>query len=602
MITFKLSEDFRTATAMVFKDTWQEDRRSFILLLALSVGIGLVPYAVNGSQALLLNHLVPLAAQRKLDAAAIGLVGLAGLAYLMQACLSSAYRYHQKLFWMDSRQRYELQLAEKLTRLDVATHEDPAFQDKITLIREQGSSYAITNFLQSYIRNFQNIAGVITASAVVCAIDWRFFVIILAASLPQFYSELRYGRGLWSIHKSQSPERRKYDEIARHTRSLIGLRELQTFQAAEYFIGRQKELLGRFLETEKAEERKRLAFMFGADMLLLLAGISILFFLVYRVAHGSLQVGTFVFVLGSIIGLEGTMTSFLLAVANQTGESRTVAAFFDIMHLEPKIQNAPRARVLAVTQAPHIEFRNVTFAYPTNPDEPIFRNLSLTIEPGERLALVGVNGAGKSTLIKLLCRFYDPTEGAIYIDGTDLRELDRETWYRHIALLSQDFARYNLQAWENIGLGRFAPGWEELSSIRKAARDAQAHLFIETWQEGYQQQLGQQFGGVDPSGGQWQKLALARVLFRDAFVTILDEPTAHVDPAAELEIFSNLQSELTRKQSLILISHRFSTVRQADKICVLMNGKVAEYGSHLELVKGGGEYAKLFKKQAAGYK
>ncbi|OYV68103.1 MAG: hypothetical protein B7Z74_08735, partial [Deltaproteobacteria bacterium 21-66-5] len=176
-------------------------------------------------------------------------------------------------------------------------------------------------------------------------------------------------------------------------------------------------MLKRFLEAEQAEERKRFGLMLGADVLLLTAVIGILFALVSRVAEGTLQVGTFVFVLGSILGLEGTLGSFLVSIADQTSKSRTVAAFFDIMRLAPKVKNVPEAHALAVTQAPRIEFRNVTFAYPTNPDEPIFRNLSLTIEPGERLALVGVNGAGKSTLIKLLCRFYDPTEGAIYING-----------------------------------------------------------------------------------------------------------------------------------------------------------------------------------------
>lgn len=457
MNILKLSEDFRTATTAVFKDAWQQNRGSFLLMLLLSVSIGFMPYAVNGSQALLLNHLVHVAATRQFDTTAVWLVGIMGGAYLLRVGLTSLYQYRQKLFWMNSRQQYELQFAEKLARLDVATHEDPAFQDKVTLVREEGGSYAMTNFLQSYIRNFQNAAGVITASVIVCAIDWRFFVVILVAALPQLYSEIRYGRGLWSIHQGQSPERRQYDEVARHTRSLTGLRELQTFQTAGYFIGRQKELLKRFLDAEQKEERKRFGLMLGADVLLLGAVVGIMFALVFRVAEGALQVGTFVFVLTSILGLEGTLSSFLVSIADQTSESRAVAAFFDIMRLEPKVRNAPEARILAVTQAPRIEFRNVTFAYPTNLDEPIFRDLSLTIESGERLALVGINGAGKSTLIKLLCRFYDPTEGAIFIDGTDLRELDRETWYRHIALLSQDFARYHLKAWENIASAGLLP-------------------------------------------------------------------------------------------------------------------------------------------------
>ena len=594
--------DFRVATAYVLTDTWRNRRKDFGILLLLCVGIGIAPYAVNGSEALLLNQLVKVAELEHVGANIALLVGLIGLAYLVRVSVNQGYQYRNKRFWMERRQQYEFQLSEKLSRLDVATHEDPVFQDKVTLIREQGASYAVANFLEASIRNFQNIAGVAAASIVVCAVDWRFFVVVFFASIPHLYSQVRYGRGMWSIHQDQSPERRQYQEVQRHTRSTTGLRELQVFQSAEYFIRRQKEMLERFLHAELNEERKRFRLFVWAELLTLLSFLVVLSILVVRVADGTLQVGTFVFVLSSLIGLEGTMTSFLVSIADQGAESRLIAAYCEVMRMEPKIRSKPSAVPLALTTAPEIEFRNVTFAYPSKPDEPIIKNLSLTVGSGERIALVGLNGAGKSTLIKLLCRFYDPTDGAILINGIDLRDLDLPCWYRHVALLSQDFAKYRLKAWENIALGRYSPAWEEPVRIRHAAERAQAHLFIESWKDTYAQQIGEEFGGVDLSGGQWQKLALGRTLFRDAFVTILDEPTAHVDAAAEAEIFSRLQSELTRDQSLFLISHRFSTVRQADRIFVLRDGNIVENGSHLELVKSGGEYAKLFEKQAKGYR
>ena len=242
------------------------------------------------------------------------------------------------------------------------------------------------------------------------------------------------------------------------------------------------------------------------------------------------------------------------------------------------------------------------FNYPMKPEENILENFSLTIESGERLALVGLNGAGKSTLIKLLCRFYDPVKGAVLINGTDLREINLNDWYSNLALLAQHFDTYQFKAWENIALGRLN-GERNQQKIECSARRAQADSFIERWKNRYDQQIGVEFdGGIDLSGGQRQKLALARTLYRNAFVTILDEPTAHVDADSEQRIFEQLNSELDKTQSLILISHRFSTVRNADRICVIENGRVAELGSHEALLAERGIYAHLFEQQAKGYR
>ena len=600
----KITESFgglRVAVRSVLADAWHHRRAQLITVVLLSAALGLVPYAVNGSQAYLLNQLVVAAKSMRADQWLYLSIALVGAAFFLRAIVAASYQFSRKLSWMDRRQHYDFRLIEKLASLDVATHEDPVFQDELTLLREQGASFAVTNFLDSLVANLQNLTGVIAASVIVGAVDWRYLAIVVAANLPQLYGQLRYGEGLWHIHQSQSPERRMYNEMSRHTGNARGVRELHTFQSGGFFLGRLKGLVTRFLDAEKLEERKRFRFSFMAELCSLLGVLAIISMLVGHVIGGGLQVGTFMLVLTSVFGLEGTLSSFFIQIADQRSESRLVAAYFAIMEREPKIRSKPTARPLAVTKAPEIEFRNVSFAYPSTPDKPVLHNLSLTVHSGERVALVGVNGAGKSTLIKLLCRFYDPTEGAIYIDGVDLRDLDLENWYRHLALLSQDFERYHLEAWENIALGRYDPTLDP-SHVGNAARRSQAHLFIETWRDRYRQQLGQEFGGPDPSGGQWQKIALARTFFRDGFVTILDEPTAHVDAGAEAEIFELLQSELSRSQTLFLISHRFSTVRRADRICVLKDGQVAELGSHLELVSKNGLYADLFEKQAEGYR
>lgn len=593
--------ELRAAIVGIVRDAWQSAPYTLCLLVALSFALGLTPYFTSGVLALLINRLTEMAALRVFDLSLVLLLVGLGASYLMRDALQGWFQYYLKIAWIDRRQSYELRLAEKIASLDVATHEDAAFQDEVQVLHEQGSSFTMANFLDSLLMNGQNVAGMVAASLVVLAVDWRLFVLIFVACLPQLYSELRYGRGLWSIYEAQSEDRRLYQEMRQHTTRPRSVRESQTFQTVSYFIERQRHMLAHFLSAQKAEERKKSWLIFMSQGVLAAALLIVLAILVNQVLEGSLQVGTFGFVLSSAMGLEGTISAFLVSLANERTSARAIAAYYDIMRRERRIKLPVRGKRLTLTRAPTIEFRNVSFAYPTNPEKEILKDLSLTIGSGERVALVGVNGAGKSTLIKLLCRFYDPTKGAVLINGIDMRELDLSDWYRNLALLSQDYENYHLKVWELVRLGRISEERQQ-PKIEEAVGRSQANLFVEAFPSQYDQQLGQEFaGGIDPSGGQWQKLALARALYRNAFITVLDEPTAHIDAGAESQIFESLLAKITSLQSLILISHRFSTVRKADRICVLKDGGVAELGSHLELVRQGGIYADLFQKQAEGY-
>lgn len=590
------------ATKTSLADAWRNNRRLPLQLFAASALIAVVPYVANGVNALFINHLVIAFGSGVFDALLWILVLLGAGVMLLRTSSFDLYRYFEKLHWFSLNEHYSIRLSERLSQLDVATHENPKFRDRVQLVQEHGSAAMVANYIESLIMNSQNVIGVIIASSIVLLVDPWLFLIILVASIPHFYVELRYGRGVWSIFQAHSEARRHYFEARRHSESAEGVRDLKVFQAGPFFLSRQRTLLREFYEAQQGEEQKKLLLQVGAQVLVVGAILYATFVLVSGVVAGSMQIGTFIFVLTAITGLQDAISGFFLSLASQRKEARAVKAFFDILRQEPIIVSPEGGKRLAGEGAPTIEFRNVSFAYPTSPGHLVLSDFSLTIHSGERIAFVGVNGAGKSTLIKLLCRFYDPTEGAIYIDGVDLREIVLETWYTRLALLAQDYATYRVKAWEAINLGRLN-GARHQESITDAAQRSDAEQFIEKWAGKYEQQIGVEFeGGVDPSGGQQQKLALARTLYRNALVTILDEPTAHVDAGAEREIFNNLENNLGRHQTLILISHRFSTVRNADRICIVEDGGVRELGSHDELVALGGTYARLFEQQAERYR
>ncbi len=591
------------AIGTVLRDAWRDNKRQLLFVLVLTMSLAALPFVEQGVQALLLNHLVRSVQLHRMDSVLITLLATTAILVCARDVIRSGVNYVRRVYWFERRQHYETVYGAKLATLDTATHEDPAFRDKIQLLQEYGSSMLVANFFDSVIDIGETLVRFGSALVIVLVFDWRLAVLILVAAAPQLYIELRYSKGIWSAYDKNSAERRLYAELRRHSQTPGGVREMHTFQSTPYFLKRMQQSLSTFISSQVDEDRKKVGLQIASGLLLAVALAIALVMLVMRVLAGSLEIGSFVFVFGTITMLDGAASMFLVNLAGLRRDARVASSFFDVIATKPRISNSEHGAKLSNERAPCIEFRNVSFSYPGRPEsEQILKNFSLIIEPGERLALVGVNGAGKSTLIKLLCRFYDPTEGAIFLDGIDLRDVSLQSWYEHLALLAQDFETYQLRTSELIRLGRIDAD-SEFATMARAAHRSESSAFIEEWGDRYEQQLGVQFvGGIDPSGGQKQKLALARALYRDALVSVLDEPTAHVDAGAEQEIFERLESELRPEQTLILISHRFSTVRNASRICVIKDGTVHELGSHEELVRMNGTYAELFEKQAEGYR
>ena len=597
-------KDLMKVAFAAFLKSYRLEKVLVFWFVVIGIFAGVAPYIASGTQALLLNHLGEIFGKGSFVRETWLLIILAGAVYIFRDMLENFHTRVEKKIWFRLNAEYENEFSEKMTSLDMAVHEDPKFKDKIQAMQERGGTYAVTDLFESSIGTLRNVVGVTSASWIMLFVDWKIFLLVVVACVPLLWIEVKHGNTIWSIHMAKSEQRRKYQEIKRHTMWAGNIRELQTFQTIPFFISRLRKMLTDFYDTQMVEEQKRILKTFLSDLLMALAIVVSLVILVTKVISGGMQVGTFVFTFSAVTGLSGSLSSFFRQIGHMYQKHHTVQAFFEIMNTRPIIFSKPKSRKLNLSKAPTIEFQDVSFRYPqsSGKDKEVLKNFSLKIESGEKLALVGVNGAGKSTIMKLLFRFYDPTEGKILINGIDLKDLNLDEWYGYLALLSQDFATYKFKVWELISLGKLSDKRHQ-RKIEKASVRSSSDEFIKKWEQRFEQQIGIDFeGGVEPSHGQRQKLALARSIYRDAFVTILDEPTASIDAKAEKEIFENIEENIRDEQTLILVSHRFSTVRKADKICVIEDGAVREHGTHEELLALGGIYAGLFTSQAEGYK
>jgi ATP-binding cassette subfamily B protein len=322
-------------------------------------------------------------------------------------------------------------------------------------------------------------------------------------------------------------------------------------------------------------------------------------FVIYETVTGKLSMGTLILLSGAIAAASSNLQMVFSTFSTIADQALFVGDLLDFFAVRPTIANKPDALKVPRPIRQGFEFRNVSFAYPNG--RQVLHSVSFKLAVGERIALVGENGQGKTTIVKLLTRLYDPTGGQILLDGVDLREYDQDDLWREIGVIFQDFMRYDMTVTENIAMGRIEE-IENIFRIRAAAQKSLAEEVVRKLPHGYEQLLGTRFeGGSDLSGGEWQKLALARAYLREAQVLVLDEPTASLDARSEHEVFERF-AELTKGKMAMLISHRFSTVRMADRIFVLQGGRIEEEGPHEQLMKSGGRYAEMFELQAASYR
>ncbi|HMP67220.1 MAG TPA: ABC transporter ATP-binding protein [Candidatus Paceibacterota bacterium] len=590
------------ANVFVIKEVWQNHTKEFYFLTLFAILVALSPYLQRGVEALLINHLASDFGNIIIDQKLLLLILLFPTILLFNSTVSALADYWDMMGWRSMRTRFEMIFSEKMASLDVAKHEDPKFRDKVQLVDENGSSFMISNFFGKFVRNITNVVGFITAAIIMLQANWLIFVIVVVVTIPRFIVELKYGEEIWTIYQTSSENKRHLWHAKEQVSEVQGIRELQIYGTTNFFIGKIKNILDDFHTAHLSKDKKILWYKILTQALVSISFGIIVWFLIQPVIAGQMQIGTFVFILAASLGLQQSVIGFFLALSSQYQDAQSVNTFVELMNEKPLITNPETAKKINLEKAPEIIFENVSFSYPSKPDEFVLKDFNLKIESGEKLAIVGTNGAGKSTFIKLLCRFYDPTSGRILINGIDLKELDLNCWYKHLALLSQDYKTYKLPVKELIHLGKIESNMNQ-QNISNASVRANADEFIQKWKMNYNQQIGVEFtNGVDPSQGQKQKLSLARALFRNAFVTILDEPTASIDAKAEKEIFDQLEKNTDKTKTLILISHRFATVRNADKIAVISGQNIKEYGTHRELVEINGIYNQMYSSQAAGYR
>jgi ATP-binding cassette subfamily B protein len=494
--------------------------------------------------------------------------------------------------------RVSVRLMEHASRLDLASFEDPVFYDKLDRARRQttgrmGLLAALLNIGQDAVTLASLSTGLILFS------PWL-MVLLAAAVIPSFLGETHFTSMAYSILYKRTPERRKLDYLRLLGASLQSAKEVKIFGLGSYLSKHYNEVSAEIFKENKVLAIRR-SVMGSALNVVSTGGYYGAYAVVMaRTLAGAVSLGSFTFLTGAFNRSRAYIEKILSGFNDISEQAVFLKDLFEFFAMEPTIGAAPYALPAPRPIRQGFEFRNVAFAY-AGSDRKVVQNISFVLHPNEKLALIGENGAGKTTLVKLLARLYDPTEGQILLDGTDLREYDVEDLRREIGVIFQDYMRYDLLVRENIGFGK-VESLGDRPRVESAAVKSLAKSVIDRLPNGYDQMVGRRFeGGVDLSGGEWQKLALARAYMRDAQVLILDEPTATLDARAEYEVFQRF-SELTRERMAVLISHRFSTVRMADRILVLADGSIREQGTHEQLLSLGGRYAELFELQAAGYR
>jgi ATP-binding cassette subfamily B protein len=491
-----------------------------------------------------------------------------------------------------------VRLMEHAATLDLQQFEDPEFYDHMERARRQ--TVGRIGLLSLLLGTAQSLLTLASLMAALIAFNAWLLLLLVLAVLPSFIGETHFAGLSYSLLFRWTPERRQLDYYRYVAASDETAKEVKLFGLSDHLIGRYRKLADGFYT-----ENRRLAIRRAASGAALAGLGAIVYygayaFIVWETVRGRISVGSLTFLAASFMRSRDLISRVLLSSADMFEQSLFLRDLFTFLDMRPRVTNVPNARPMPDPVRSGFVFENVGFQYPDT-DRWAVRGVSFELLPGERLALVGENGAGKTTLAKLLARLYDPTEGRILLDGVDLREYDLHSLRAAIGVIFQDFVRYDMAARENIAVGRI----EALADSQRIVRSAGNSLadgVISKLERGYDHMLGRRFdGGADLSGGEWQKIGLARAYMRDAAVLILDEPTAALDARAEFEVFQRF-TELTRGKMAVLISHRFSTVRMADRILVLENGTPVESGSHEELVQLGGRYAELFTLQAAGYR
>jgi len=590
-------------TPQAFKLVWQAGRKNALISFGLTPIAALMPAAQAWVGKLIIDNIL-----KVINAGVEPQVGLQRvLPYVLLelglVVLSSLVGQFRSL--SDRVLQYKLTnhvnslIMEKAISLDLQFFEDPQFYDNLQNARRQSDSSAIS-IVNAILQIIQQVITLASVLVLLVRFSPLLAIVVFVAAIPSFLSQSQYAEMAFRAVTRRAKEARLLNYLEQLLTGNDTFKEVKMFGLGKPLLERYRQLFINFFNEDIAIARKKSLAGLGWGLLSSLAYYGSYVWVILRTIAGAATLGDMTMFLSIFRQSQQSITSLLGNFNNLYESNLYLDNLLDYLKITPVLVN-PKDGLMAPSPIEQgIRFQNVSFKYPGS-DVFVLKNINLFIPPGESIALVGLNGAGKTTLVKLLTRLYDPTEGEILLDGHDLREYDLASLHQRFGVIFQDFVRYQFSVRENIGFGQ-VDELENLAKIKDAAERGGADQVIEGMPNGYETILGRRWEkGLELSGGQWQKIALARAFMRNAEALILDEPTSALDAEAEYEIFKRFR-ELMSGRIAVLISHRFSTVRMADRIVVLSDGRIVELGSHAELMARGGPYSRLFELQAEGYR
>lgn len=581
---------------------WQSHKGFTLTTAMLSILFGIIPTAIAWVGKLLIDGVVEAMKQSGGGETTTYVIELVVVQFVLLATsslLQTVRDINQQALQELTSRRIQLMLMQHANRLDLSFFENPTFYDLLTQAQNQ-ATFRPTQMVQQMFNLLRSLITFLSLIALIASLGWVVAVAALISPIPSFIASSRYGWQGFMISRRQSPDRRRMmyflDLLTKDTYN----KEIKLFNLGQYFTDKWEEISIRFYKENRAlvKSRYMMGFVWGSLSIIVTSGTYL--YVALGTIAGRLTLGDLTFYSQAVGQVQSSLSSILGGLSDMYENSLYLSNLYEFLDYTPQIRDAPDARPLALPLREGVEFRHVSFTYPGK-TEAALRDVSFFIRCDEAIALVGQNGAGKTTIVKLLTRLYDPDAGDILIDGVNIKEYTLDSLRAAIGVIFQDYVTYFFSARDNIGVGKLEER-ENREMIEASANKSGADAVIGRLPRGYDTTLGRWFDeGYQLSGGEWQKMALARAFMRDAAILVLDEPTASLDARSEYEIFAHMK-ELTHDKMALFISHRFSTVRLADRIFVLEGGTITESGTHEELLAVAGTYADLFNLQASAYR
>lgn len=578
---------------------WEIDRFLFIGMLVIMAIPTVIPFINAYIYALIIDLIVSSFTTQFDYSALFILLGLRFLTLLVQNVAFSAQGYMDLVLWTKTPIFLYQKILSKISSLDIEYLENSEFKDTLQKVKES-YVYMPMNFYSNLFFTYQSLLQLLIALIALSTLNWIFSVVIIIGAIPALINQVYFSRTLWGLWSEHSPFRKRFWYLSELIQDRQGAKELKIFSMAGTFLSQIETMQKKFAKENLSVGRKRLTASIGLNILSSTVFVGIEAFIALLAISRQISLGSLSYFSFVIWNFQGGVNGLFSNLGRVFDNSLYIKDIIRLLDMPPLILTSKNPVIISSKTPPKIEFRNVWFTYPGT-KKHILKDLSLIVNPGEKIAFVGENGAGKTTIIKLLARFYDVSKGEILINNINIKNLDLVSWHKSLGIIFQDFIKYEYSLAENIHFGK---AYEEfnLEKIKKSATLSGADKIAQNLPQEYSQMLGSTFdNGIDLSLGQWQKIALSRAFFRDAPILVLDEPTSSIDAKSEQEIFDKVD-KLSQDKTVITISHRFSTVKNADTIYVLNRGRIIEKGNHKQLLKQGGTYEKLFNLQAQRYK